>query len=180
MAPIYRKVRAKNRHKVGPHVVPLPGQVIALVKAQLEQTHGAEILFPRRRAKRKAEVQKETITVGARFMSKLKSEMNARLSDPAERWTLHNFRHTIATHLLGWGVPQPVVDGIIDHATPRYIQAQPKMQRDALQDWNDWLDALRWAPMLPPLGLRTHIWVAARSPLKLSGVRNTPSPAAIS
>jgi len=88
-------------------------------------------------------------------MRRLRMEMDQRLASPASRWTIHNLRHTLTTNMEDvLGVSPAVTDAILGHkpqgstAHAVYSQAEHmKARRVALQDWADWIDSLRWAPM---------------------------------
>lgn len=148
------KLREKLRATAKPHVVPLSRQAIAVVRRRLEVTNGAEILFPRTQPTRSR--GKVTAWWGSSFIRKLRAKMDARLPTPAAKWTVHNFRNTITTQMEEiLGVSPLVTDAILGHKATGPSQSHSvysgaehmAARRVALQDWADWIDSLRWAPM---------------------------------
>ena len=76
--------------------------------------------------------------------------MDQHLGHEAPAWTIHNLRHTMATHLEEQlGVREKVVALILGHshgstATRIYGRAELLQERrTALQAYADWLDAAR-------------------------------------
>lgn len=131
------------------HVVPLSSQAVKLVKQLLQR--GTVHLFPAGRFQRKQAVSL-TKTWRSSYVRFLRKMVNRRLSEPAPRWTIHNLRHSLASHMReDLGIRADVVSLILGHAvaegaavTRVYDRAQLlKERRAALQEWATWLDQLQ-------------------------------------
>jgi integrase len=130
------------------HVVPLSSQAAALVRRRLAGLRGA-CLFPAL-----GEDRPTCWTSG--FVALLRERMlelvREELEDPkAEipRWTIHEIRHTVATHLQdSLKVPDDVVALILGHRPPGLTDAdliylrgrKLDERRRALARWADWLE----------------------------------------
>jgi len=132
------------------HVVPLSRQAATIISRRIKATRDFAYLFPRTRiaAHRRAPV----MTWSSRWIDELCRRMNAHLGREAATWTIHNLRHTMATHMEEQlGIREKVVALILGHthggrATRIYGRAELiKERREALQAYADWLDAARRA-----------------------------------
>ncbi len=118
-----------GRSKSGePHVVPLVAGAVAVFRRRRAAVEDGDLLFPRARPRRLGDVPKRDAAVWAsRFTAELQAEMgiawanatgrpvpmrkvrrDGKLVEEVDRekaralvprWTLHNLRHTIATHM---------------------------------------------------------------------------------
>ena len=85
----------------------------------------------------------------SRFVSHLKKQAENELGGPMPRWTIHNLRHTIGTHLREtFGVSSEVVSLILGHTPPGSRVSRVYNRADLLQErraalvaWADWLEA---------------------------------------
>lgn len=154
--PEFQKLRERDRRRgtATDHVVPMSRQLIALVRRRFEAIGPADFLYPRTKAARGR--GKTTAWWGDRFMKKLRVRVDALLPHKASPWTIHNLRHTMTTLMEErLGISPAVTDAILGHRSEglseshaRYSNAEHlKARREALQDWADWLDSLRWAPL---------------------------------
>jgi integrase len=169
-----------GRSKSGePHVIPLPPAAVTVLRRRLEAVEG-DLLFPRARPRRVGQPSKRAEAVwSSRFTSELQAEVGiawatatgkpvptkkvkrdgkfveevdrekARRLIP--RWTLHNIRHTVATHMRErLRVSADVVSLLLSHTpegprvTRTYLRAPllPE-RRAALKDWQAYLESLR-------------------------------------
>jgi integrase len=162
------------------HVIPLSKTAVAIMKRRLEAVEEGELLFPRARPRRLGEPSKRDAAVwSSRFTRELQAEVGiawatatgkgipmkkvrregkmveevdrAKARELVPRWTLHNLRHTIATHLRErLRVSADVVSLLLSHTpegprvTRTYLRAKllPE-RRAALEAWEGWLETLR-------------------------------------
>lgn len=146
------------------HVVPLSGPAVAVLRRRLALAD-ADVVFPPART-----AQAPAMVWSSRYVARLTGRMEELLwvdlygpwqpeprpsqehpREPVPRWTIHNLRHAVATHLReDLGVASEVVSRILGHAPPGaavsrvYNRAEllPE-RRAALVAWADWLDAVR-------------------------------------
>jgi integrase len=132
-----------GRSKSGrPHVVPLSDQALAIIQRRMEEI-ALDTLFPPNRI-----AEAEFMTWSSRFVRELRAKTEAVLQAPMPRWTVHNLRHTVGTHMReDLGISSEVVSLILAHAPPGsrvtrvYNRAEllPE-RREALLAWGSWLD----------------------------------------
>lgn len=139
-----RHGRSKNKL---PHVVPLSPAALVVVRRRIEASRGG-LLFPARGVD-------QPMTWGNDFATALRARVQAHLGEvTVEPWTIHNLRHTIATHLEeDLKVGAPVVSRLLAHiqrqdgtpaVTARYARATLLAERRAaLVAWAAWLERLR-------------------------------------
>ena len=137
--------RSKSGHA---HVVPLSRSAAAIVKRRLAVVP-AGVLFP---VGRRGPVTNgdpgAAMTWSSRFISELRVKANELHGVEMARWTIHGFRHTIATHLrANLGVSTEVVSLILGHTPPGprvtrvYNRADLLPERaSALAAWARWID----------------------------------------
>jgi integrase len=99
--------RAKNG---AAHIVPLPAEVLALVKHLLSKGSG-EKLFPAR----------GNLDVGpsgfSKAMTRIRAALEERAGEPVPHWTLHDLRRTMATGLQRLGVRLEVTEAVLNHVS---------------------------------------------------------------
>jgi integrase len=146
------RVPAARTKNAAEHLVPLSRQALDVISRQ-KATHRSPQLFPRVYTRRKGEPPKSpAFRLGSKYVDRLRGKTGGR-------WTIHGFRHALATHgqdILGFELS--VVSAILGHVTPETSKAtrvyargkQLEARRDALQSWADWLDTLRWRPRTGP------------------------------
>jgi integrase len=127
------------------HVVPLSAQALYVIRPRLEEIE-LDTLFPPNRV-----AEAEFMTWSSRFVGELGVKMESVLRARMARWTVHNIRHTIGTHLReDLGVSSEIVSLILGHTPPGarvtrvYNRAEllPE-RRAALAAWGRWLDRLK-------------------------------------
>ncbi|WGL95809.1 integrase arm-type DNA-binding domain-containing protein [Arsenophonus nasoniae] len=74
-----------------------------------------------------------------------------------ERWTLHDLRRTLATHLCDLGVEHYVIEQLLGHTLPGVMGIYNRSQQiekklEALNKWVNYLDALLGEEMLKIIG----------------------------
>lgn len=150
------------------HVVPLSAPAVAIVKRRLAAATG-ELLFPVRRRGKLTRLLASTpdvpMTWSSRFVGELCEEAEKALGGPMPRWTIHNLRHTTATHMReDLRVDRTVVAAVLGHvqagpfATRIYDRSELLLERRAaLVAWAAWLDGLR-----RPAGTRGRVVPMAR------------------
>jgi integrase len=160
-----------GRSKSGePHVIPLSKPAVAVLERRLGK---GDLLFPRTKLRRAGDAPKrECMSWSSRYVSELQIAMGTAWLKAAEepipltkddepdkeklalvipRWTIHNLRHTIATHLReDLGIRSDVVSLLLGHTpegpriTRTYLRAPLLPERRvALVAWAAWLDGLR-------------------------------------
>lgn len=146
------RVPAARTKNAAEHLVPLSRQALEVIARQ-KATHRSPLLFPRARTFRKGDAPKSpAFRIGSAYVDRLRASVGGE-------WTLHGFRHALATHgqdVLGFDLS--VVSAILGHVTPETSKAtrvyargkQLEARREALQSWADWLDTLRWRPRTGP------------------------------
>lgn len=132
------------------HVVPLSRQALEVIARQRGRS---PYLFPRVYTRRKGEPPKSpSFRLGSHYVRRLRHQVGGE-------WTLHGFRHALATHGQDvLGIDLQTISAILGHVTPDISRAtriyargkQLETRRDALQAWADWLDSLRWRPRTGP------------------------------
>ena len=135
------------------HVVPLSRAAVRLVLERMAAAAGAE-LFPAGEARNGRRARSSTKAWRSAYVSWLRKRVDRLLveagAEKAPRWTIHNLRQTIATHMReDLGVDVDVVSLVLGHAvgggaavTRVYDRAQLlKARRTALARWADWLEA---------------------------------------
>lgn len=126
------------------HVVPLSPQAERLVRSRMDIVTTETLFPPTRKASSAA------MTWSSRFVDLMKRDAEKRAGGPLPRWTVHNIRHTVGTHLReDLKVPRDVVSLILGHTPPGpaasriYDRAQMLAERrDALTRWATWIDDL--------------------------------------
>jgi integrase len=127
------------------HLVPLSTQALSVIRSRIEEIH-LDTLFPPTRV-----AEAEFMTWSSRFVGELKKKAQSILGTCMPRWTVHNLRHTIGTHLReDLGVSSEVVSLILGHTPPGprvtrvYNRAEllPE-RRAALVAWGHWLERLK-------------------------------------
>lgn len=131
-----------------PHVVPLSRQAVVVIERRLGLR--SPWLFPAVSAwgwgRRGLKV--EHAWWSSKWVSKLRQRMQKALGCDVPRWTVHNLRHTVATHLReDLGVSADVIGLILSHTRPGVTRIYQRAElleerRAALQRWADWLDTL--------------------------------------
>jgi hypothetical protein len=171
------RMKSLARLQRSPHRVPLCPQAVAIIRERLRATDGlnTDFLFPRLRAKAGIVDPLLTLPVkwSSRFVNELESVMNrlrhkdhkilARrykrpdpLLIPIADWTIHNIRHTLATHMRSEDmraylpercprITREIVKRLLAHVetntTDIYDQSDLMSDRRiALQAWANWLD----------------------------------------
>lgn len=141
--------RTKNSEE---HLVPLSRQALEVIARQRYRNR-SPYLFPRLHVRRLGDAPKSpTFWIGSHYVDRLRASVGPG-------WTLHGFRHALATHgqdILGLDLS--VVSAILGHVTPEISKAtrvyargkQLAARRDALQGWADWLDTLLRRPRTGP------------------------------
>lgn len=119
------------------HVVPLADQVAALLKELQKYSGEGKYLFPSIRAK-------SAVISDAAPLAALR-----KLGYDQDRVTLHGFRAMASTNLNELGFRVDVIETQFAHKEPdsvrlAYNRAQyMEERRKMMQDWADWLDAIR-------------------------------------
>jgi integrase len=90
--------RSKNRRA---HTVPLPPAAIEIINAVSQ--NGRAYLFGERGAQ------------GYSTWSRGKAELDRRLGDKVQPWTVHDLRRSVATRLADIGIPPHIVETILGH-----------------------------------------------------------------
>jgi len=145
----------EGRSKSGKaHAVPLTAPAVAIIRRRLEVTHG-ELLFPVSRRGRLSKLRETApdvpMTWSSRFVANLQAAAVELLGAPMPRWTIHNLRHTLGTHLReDLKVGREVVSMILGHTqggpTSTRIYDRSELlpeRRAALVAWAAWLDRIR-------------------------------------
>jgi integrase len=119
-----------------PLVVPLPRQVLALLRAQRERHPRASVVFPMRGANH--------TPIAASTLNRALSRIPVKI----EHFTVHDLRRTAATNLSEQEYNVDVIEKSLNHKLKGvrgiYNRAQYARQRgEMLQAWADWLDELR-------------------------------------
>lgn len=120
------------------HLVPLSPAAAAVFRARLQRAT-SDIVFPRIE-----HGAGKTMPWSSRFVTRLRSKMGRM-----PRWTIHNFRHTAATHLREHlDVDRDLVRLLLGHSlgdvTARYDRAERLSdRRKALESWATYLASLR-------------------------------------
>jgi integrase len=139
--------RSKSGHA---HVVPLSPIAATIVQRRLATVTG-EALFP---VGRRGPVTKgdpdAAMTWSSRFISEFRVKANQLCGSEMPRWTIHGFRHTIATHLRAdLRVSSEVVSLILGHTPPGprvtriYNRADLLPERaSALAAWARWIESV--------------------------------------
>lgn len=132
------------------HIVPLSRQAAEIIARQRSRSPW---LFPRVHIRRVGDPPKSpAFRLGSAYTRRLRHQVGGS-------WTLHGFRHALATHgqdVLGFDLQ--TISAILGHVTPDISRAtriyargqQLETRREALQAWADWLDSLRWRPRIGP------------------------------
>jgi integrase len=126
------------------HVVPLSPQAERLVRSRMDMVTTEALFSPTRKA------SSDVMTWSSRFVDSMKRAAEKRARAPLPRWTVHNIRHTVGTHLReDLKVPRDVVSLILGHTPPGpaasriYDRSQMLTERrDALTRWATWIDEL--------------------------------------
>ena len=147
-----------GRSKSGrPHVVPLSAMAADIVRRRVSEVSG-EALFPvtRRGAITNGDPN-APMTWSSRFVAELRDRADTlfvaelkdqrRTASAIPRWTIHNIRHAVGTHLReDLGVSSEVVSLILGHTPPgprvsrTYNRAELLPERQAaLVAWAEWL-----------------------------------------
>lgn len=135
-----------ERSKSGrPHVVPLSPAAAAVIRQQREATERDGLLF--------AHPDLEGhMGWSSAYVADLRAKMVALHGAPIPRWTIHNLRHTAATHLREHlGADRDLVRLLLSHAPPPgatsiYDRAERLAERrQALDRWATWLLGLHAA-----------------------------------
>jgi integrase len=141
------------------HVVPLVPAAVEVIRRRLERANG-DALFP---PARPAEVQPEVMWWSSRWNRGLVADVEAQYREAAQlaprkprerplvaRWTIHNLRHTAATHMAeDLGVDEGIIALLLAHSqrstsavTQRYVRAERRVERRrALEAWCAWIAA---------------------------------------
>jgi integrase len=123
------------------HVVSLSAPAVEIIRRRLDVAYG-QALFPPTR-----EAQSESMHWSSRFVQDLRTRAAAHYGAPMVRWTIHNLRHTVGTHMReDLRVSSEVVSLILGHTPPGpavsrvYNRAEllPE-RRAALMAWAGWL-----------------------------------------
>lgn len=133
------------------HVAPLSGPALEIIRRRLSAAKG-ELLFPMTRRGKLAALQGAPaldlpMTWSSHFVAELRAAANAAFGASLPRWTIHNIRHTVATHLReDLKVSREVVSLILGHtqagpaATRIYDRSEMLPERRAaLVTWAAWL-----------------------------------------
>lgn len=134
-------VPAKRMKGRRDHVVPLSPQARAIVERRLAS--GGELLFPARGGK-------GPMTWSSRFVRDLRDLVDAIAGRTLPAWTIHNLRHSAATHLVeDLAIAPDVVSLILAHRPSGpairhvYLRAERLAERrEALTRWATWVGAL--------------------------------------
>jgi integrase len=119
-----------------PLVVPLPRQVLELLRAQRERHPRASVVFPMRAA--------DHTPIAASTLNRALSRIPVKI----EHFTVHDLRRTAATNLSEQEYNTDVIEKALNHKLKGvrgvYNRAQYAKQRaEMLQAWADWLDKLK-------------------------------------
>ena len=133
------------------HVVPLSAQAEGLIRRRMDLVPG-EPLFPPTRTS-----SAEAMTWSSRFVETMRRKANEHAGRKLPRWTVHNIRHTVGTHLReDLKVSRDIVSLILGHtpagavASRIYDRAQMLPERrDALTIWANWIDGLAVSTATP-------------------------------
>jgi integrase len=153
--------RSKSGHA---HVVPLSPAAAIIIQRRLATVTG-EALFPvTRRGPVTNGDADAAMTWSSRFISEFRAKADDLYGSELPRWTIHGFRHTIATHLRAdLGVSSEVVSLILGHSPPGprvtriYNRADLLPERaSALATWSQWIERVASGnyrrPKVVPLG----------------------------
>jgi integrase len=124
--------RTKNAR---PHTVPLPSQVVAILKAT--PPVASEYIFS------------ATGDGPIAAFAKLKSRLEQRMATTS-RWTLHDVRRSAATGMVDIGVQPHIVEVLLNHSTGHRAGVAGTYNRslysaekaEALQRWADYVDRI--------------------------------------
>ena len=128
----------KERTKSGlAHVVPLPPLVVTVIKEAITANEKSEFVFPA------ATTQNTAISGFSKIQKRVVAAMVREKKMAIERWTIHDFRRTVATGMARLGVPDIVIESTIEHASGRKAgvagiynrYAYVNERRDALVKW---------------------------------------------
>ncbi len=144
-----------------PHVVPLSSQAVKVIKRRMTVALGEQVFPPVRALAEATPPKGASMTWSSKWVERFKVKIEElRMADAAERmapppepmprWTIHNIRHTVGTHMReDLGIDRDVVSMILLHApggpavTRVYDRAEMLPERRAaLQAWADWVEAL--------------------------------------
>lgn len=143
--------RSKNRRG---HVTPLSGPALAIVRRRIDATGGrGDLLFPNQNSPRRHAVwQSSYVRRLCRRLERALNEGRARRGEPpvkVPRWTVHQLRHTLRTHIREHlGVRDDVAELIVGHVrrgiAGTYNRAELlDERRAALVAWAAWLDRVK-------------------------------------
>lgn len=145
LGPDPRWIIPAERTKSGrDHVVPLTRQALQVIRPRLSGTY----LFPAGSSNQGVKAKSRTKVWRSQFVGFLQKRMDKLLGKPAPRWTIHNLRHTIRTHMREHlGVSDDVAELILGHKRPGvsgvYNRAElMKERRAALEKLAGWLEQL--------------------------------------
>jgi integrase len=137
----------QGRSKSGrAHVVPLSPRAVQVVERRMAVTTG-DLLFPVQRTGPLNARGEAAMSWTSRFVRELKSATEEAHGAAVPRWTIHNIRHTVGTHMReDLKVPREIVSLILGHtqagptATRIYDRSEllPE-RRAALIAWSEWL-----------------------------------------
>ncbi len=142
-AKLWRVPAARMKARLD-HLIPLSPRAVSAFKRRTDDAPG-DVLFPPLRR------DSDSATMGwnSDYVLSLKAKCAAALHvGPWPRWTIHNLRHTGATHLReDLGVDRDVVRLLLAHhrrdVSGRYDRAEMLDQRRAaLDSWDTWLAAI--------------------------------------
>jgi integrase len=132
------------------HVVPLSAQALVIIRRRLEAARG-DALFPvGRKGKLTRGNPNAPMTWSSRFVRELRQRTEEALNAKLPRWTIHNLRHTVGTHLReDLKASGDVVSLVLGHTRPGaavtriYDRAEMLAERRAaLVAWAAWLDRI--------------------------------------
>ncbi|MCA8255152.1 integrase arm-type DNA-binding domain-containing protein [Burkholderia sp. AU31624] len=131
----------------GAHIVPLPGQAVAILRELQPLTGNGRLLFPSVRTKDRP-MSDNTVNAALR-----------RLGYDGDTMTGHGFRamaRTILDEVIG--VPAPIIEAQLAHTVKDPLgraynrTAHLQQRREMMQKWADYLDRLKAGAQIIPIG----------------------------
>lgn len=134
-----------------PHVVPLSAWSVEVLRRRLEVA--PDVVFPPafQRKTRPRQRPRAAMTWSSKYVARLRAGVARHLGEEPPRWTIHNLRTAVGTHLAeDLKIPDAVVARILAHAPPGSPVSRIYMRADLLPErraalvaWAAWLQALK-------------------------------------
>ncbi len=142
-----------------PHVVPLTGDVLALVQS-LPRYKGGSFLFSYNLGRKAAQLDDYTKKrLDARMLRTLRAMARMRGEDPGtvtlKPWVVHDLRRTMRTHLAALRIPDHIAEMVIGHAKRglQRVYDQHAYQQEIAEALERWAARLRSIVSPPPVNV---------------------------